>query len=62
MEKQPKPEKTGNDRIIEQYSIKCPYCQELIKGYGIGGAESNYQTHLWRSHGILPTNKEKNEK
>lgn len=51
-------EKTGKQRIIEQYSIKCQHCKEAIRGYGKGGAQSNYETHLWRVHGILPTDKE----
>lgn len=38
------------EKIIEQHSIKCAYCKEIIRGNGKTGAEHNYEAHLWFIH------------
>lgn len=45
--------KSSNGRIIEENSIKCPVCHQLIRAYGINQTETKYEIHLWKSHGVL---------
>lgn len=41
-----------SEKIQNEYSIKCPYCEEgrVIRGTSQNGVQANYEFHLWYNH------------